>query len=119
MRVGYPFTLLLLTHLEKRGLATVSYSQKQQSWLYVVDVICPTPLILRVPTSLLNISWISRSGSTELLPLIKSYYLKEAIQYSQKVKSGKCFAIYVLGILKIISISECAQLSYPVTLASN
>ena len=29
--------------------------------------------------------------STELLPLIKSYYLKEAIKYSQKIKSGKCF----------------------------
>ena len=39
-----------------------------------------------------NISWISRSESTELLPSIESYYLKEAIQYSQKVKSGKCFA---------------------------
>ena len=29
--------------------------------------------------------------STELLLLIKSYYLKEAILYSKKVKSGKCF----------------------------
>ena len=30
-------------------------------------------------------------GRTELLPLIKSFYLKEAILYSQSVKSGKCF----------------------------
>ena len=40
-----------------------------------------------------------------MLPLVKSYYLKEAIQYSQKVKSGKCFTNLV-GILKIIFISD-------------
>ena len=38
-----------------------------------------------------HFSLFSSSVSTELLPLIKSYYLKEAIQYYRKVKSKKCF----------------------------
>ena len=38
-----------------------------------------------------HFSLFSSFVSTELLPLIKSYYLKEAIQYYRKVKSKKCF----------------------------
>jgi hypothetical protein len=33
----------------------------------------------------------SRSGNTELLPLMKSFVLKEQILYSHSGKSGKCF----------------------------
>ena len=38
-----------------------------------------------------NISQISCSGSTELLPLMQSFSLKEVILYSQSGKSGKYF----------------------------
>ena len=47
--------------------------------------------ILGNSNQLVTVSWISRSGSTELLPLMQSFSLKEAILYSQSREIREMF----------------------------